>query len=294
MGGDTSLGGEGGTNEGGAGDPGGAPSTGGAGTQAGGGAGGAPAGTDERPWFSFFVTSLPGMREECGSEDGCGGNLGGLSGADEICAHLAQVGNPGDQKVWKAFLSATGMYGDMVQVDAIDRIGDGPWWDWHGRMFAPDVESLLNDRPEGGDPALQVMFTDETGVDIQSARNGDGQDDPDNHDSLTGSGQDGRLAQLGDDDGSTATCLDWTSATERGSGTGMGGGEVPVGHAWPRQAGSTSGNGANWIQDHTVNGCEPGILIGGNGGACDTCFAVGDGGGFGGFFCFALDAVAPE
>jgi hypothetical protein len=153
------------------------------------------ANTDPRPWFSFFVTSLPGLQEECG-QDGCGGDLGGLSGADAICARLAQQGNPGDTKTWRAFLSTTGMYGDMLQVDAIDRVGSGPWWDWHGRMLAPDIDSLSSTRPAGGDGSLRVMFVDETGADIQSARNGDGAPEPDNHDSLTGSSSSGRLAML--------------------------------------------------------------------------------------------------
>jgi hypothetical protein len=228
------------------------------------------------------VTSLPGLQEECG-QDGCGGDLGGLSGADAICTRLAQAGNPGDTKTWRAFLSASGIYGDMVQVDAIDRVGSGPWWDWHGRMLAPDVQSLESTRPSGGDPALRVMFVDETGTDIQSTRNGAGMEDPDNHDSLTGSGDDGRLYTEGSD--GSATCQDWTSASVQGT--------VPVGHAWPRQAGTVEGNGAAWIQDHTVNGCEPSVEVGQGGGACNTCFGVGDGGGFGGFYCFALDATAP-
>jgi len=170
----------------------------------------------------------------------------------------------------------------MVKVDAIDRVGAGPWWDWHGRMLAPNVSGLLTTRPTGGDASLAVMFVDETGTDIQSSRNGQGNATPDNHDSLTGSGKNGRLYS-----GAAATCEDWTSDTLHGSG------QVAVGHAWPRQAGATEGNGANWIQDHTVNGCEPSVEVGQGAGACSTCYGVGAGGGYGAFFCFAIDGVAP-
>jgi hypothetical protein len=96
------------------------------------------------------------------------------------------------------------------------------------------------------------------------------------------------------DDGTLATCEDWTSSTLTSSAMGGGGGgRVPVGHAWPRQAGSVEGNGSGWIQDHTVNGCEPSVQLGSGGGACSTCFGVGDGGGYGAFYCFALEATAP-
>jgi hypothetical protein len=68
------------------------------------------------------------------------------------------------------------------------------------------------------------------------------------------------------------------------------GGQVPVGHSWPR----TNNNGRNWISDHTVNGCEPGADVDGGAGAPPGDFRVGAGGGFGGIYCFALGAVAPE
>ena len=68
------------------------------------------------------------------------------------------------------------------------------------------------------------------------------------------------------------------------------GGQVPVGHSWPR----SNNNGRHWIQEHTVNGCEPGADIDGGAGAPPGDFRVGAGGGFGGIYCFALGAVAPE
>jgi hypothetical protein len=251
--------------------------------------------TDTRPFFSFFATSQAGLFGLPAGEfapapsatDGYGGNLGGLAGADEICTMLARASNPGDTKTWRAFLS-TSTFGGAEAVDAIDRVGPGPWYDYNGLLFAQTTADLLpasnNGRPDG-DPELANMFTDENGEDIRPAQN------IDNHDTLTGSGADGRLF---DDnaDGRVATCENWTSSTLRGAqGNMMGnGGQVPVGHSWPR----TNNNGRNWISDHTVNGCEPGADVDGGAGAPAGDFRVGAGGGFGGIYCFALGAVAPE
>jgi len=220
---------------------------------------------------------------------GFGGDLGGLAGADEICTRLARAGNPGDSKVWRAFLSTAGVDGGE-RVDAIDRIGAGPWYDYNGLELAANVAALSPDgadgRPRNADPELADMFTDEQGEPVRPNQQ------IDNHDTLTGSGTDGRLFDDGGD-GSVATCEDWTSSTLRGQQgrPGMGGGgQIPVGHAWPRSA----NNGRHWIDDHTINGCEPGPDIDGGMGAQAGDFRVGAGGGYGGFYCFALGAISPR
>ena len=259
-----------------------------------GGTASVPAATDERPFFSFFVTSQAGLfglpagavAPAPSATDGYGGNLGGLAGADEICTMLARASNPGDQKTWHAFLS-TSAFDGSTPIDAIDRVGPGPWYNYNGQLLAEDVADLLpqnNGRP-AGDPQLVNMFTDENGEDIRPNQQ------IDNHDTLTGSGQDGRLFD-DDADGRVATCENWTSSTLRGAEGNMfgGGGQVPVGHSWPR----SNNNGRNWIQDHTINGCEPGADVDGGAGAPAGDFRVGAGGGYGGFYCFALGAVAPE
>jgi hypothetical protein len=255
-----------------------------------------PEPVDPMPWFSFFVTSQVGLFGLPAGEiapapdpvDGYGGNLGGLAGADEICSMLAQTSNPGDLKVWRAFLSTSGFQGGE-QVDAIDRIGDGPWYDYNGRLFANDLAGVLPDddgRPEDTDPQLAEMFTDENGEDAQPSN------DIDNHDTLTGSDDDGRLYTTNTDpNGTLATCEDWTSSTlQTPGGGGGGGGGVPVGHSWPR----TANNGRQWIQEHTVRGCRPGANVVPGGGAPQGDFRVGAGGGYGGIYCFALGAVSPD
>ena len=254
-----------------------AGSAGSAGSSA--GTGGAT-GNDPKPYFSFFVTSMAGLLSIAPDPvNGFGGDLRfgettGLAGADKICTTLARRGSPGDTKVWRAFLSTTGFMGGE-RVDAIDRVGAGPWYDFNGRLFATNVAGLMpasgasGGRP-AGDAQLVAMFTDENGVAVSP-------NDEDNHDTLTGSNPQGRVFGMTD----AATCQDWTSNTARGS--------VPVGHSWPR----TASNGRQWIQDHTVNGCEPGINIEGGGGAPMNDYTVGGGGGFGAIYCFALGAVPP-
>jgi hypothetical protein len=217
---------------------------------------------------------------------GFGGDLGGLAGADEICAELARAGNPSDAKTWRAFLSTSGIAGGDP-VDAIDRIGPGPWYDFHGRLLADGLDGLIPEQGSGrpnGAPPLSEMFADEYGAPIRTTNL------TDNHDVLTGSDQRGRLFDDGQG-GQVATCKDWTDATVRGEvGNFMGlGGQVPVGHAWPRN--DTSGR--HWISDHTVNGCEPGVDIIGSGAAPSDDFTVGGGGGYGGIYCFALGASSP-
>jgi hypothetical protein len=249
-----------------------------------------------RPHFSFFVTtqrglfSLPAGNWSPAPDpvNGFGGDLGGIRGADEICSMLAQRANPGDTKLWHAFLSTSGAFGAPRQ-DAIDRVGTGPWYDYEGRKLADDVAGLLplddlEGRPRGAEPQLAAMFTGENGQRIRENL------DVDNHDVLTGSGRDGRLYDDGEG-GATATCEDWTSKTRRGTpGNAMAtGGQVPVGHSWPR----SNSEGRHWISEHTVNGCEPGVDVNGGAAAPRSDFRVGAAGGYGGFYCFALNATPP-
>ena len=235
--------------------------------------GGAPA-EDPKPLFSFFTTSQEGLLTFAEDKvNGLGGDLGGLEGADNICQTLAQRANPGDQKVWRAFLSAAEAGPGGTPVHAIERIGNGPWYDYNGRLFGNNLDDIAaqplstGGRPIGADPQLAEMFTDENGDPVSP--------DPrvvDNHDMLTGSNKQGRLmigATLRD------TCNDWTSASEA----------LPppmIGHAWPR----TPRTGRHWISDHRAGGCGRGIdtrLQAFNG-----TKTVGAGGGYGGFYCFAV------
>jgi hypothetical protein len=239
------------------------------------------------------------MQKLSGSEDGFGGDLSfgetgpgaGLKGADKICTAIANESMPGNNKTWRAFLSATqGENGE--QVDAIDRIGEGPWYDRIGRLVSMNKTDLAQTRPGGADEAIIDDLPNEDGVPNHEPDAGAGE--VDNHDFLTGTNDEGRLYST--DAGST--CNDWTSAVGET-------GKPRCGHSWPRAfgggGGGLPGGGGgggpgggfgdleNWMSALDEAGCAPGVWIveAGPPGANGT-LSVGDGGGYGGIYCFAL------
>jgi hypothetical protein len=230
-----------------------------------------------------------------------GGNLGGLAGADAHCTAAAKAANPGDNHLWRAFLSTS-------TVNAIDRVGTGPWYTapskqqkktnyaTEGLQIAANTTQLLTARPSGADVAT-IVFTG------PSASGGGGTSydwplskcllnengycamaDGDTHDTLTGSDTSGKYV-------SGRSCSDWTS---------LGATEYPAfGHSWPRQFTDTSGN-ANWINNGdqgeiscaaVINtGTSNVMCSGGMGGGTtgsSTC-GVGSAGGYGAFYCIAV------
>jgi hypothetical protein len=251
--------------------------------------------------FSFFVVSYAALQKIANSTKGLGGDLrygltgagAGLKGADKICTTVAENSMAGaGSKTWHAFLSATADENGK-QVNAIDRIGQGPWYDRLGRVFASNVSDLYYDRPKSADAAIKNDFPNENGV---ANQNPDKTGNVDNHDMLTGSNTQGKLY------GSTATCSDWTSTATSGS-------KPRVGHSWPTSAnqcsttstaggtgaGGSSGGGmgggmgsmCNWMSALDEAGCAPGVNLIQNGGPGNDG-TVGSGGGYGGFYCFAL------
>ena len=243
--------------------------------------------------FSFFVTSLVALQDLSGSQEGFGGDLrfgedgpgSGLRGADKICATIAEKSMPGaGNKQWRAFLSAVADENGN-QVNAIDRVGEGPWYDRLGRTFAMTKADLLTERPTNIDPAIKDDFPNEDGV--PNHRPDPNQDEVDNHDTLTGTNEKGQLY------GPTATCADWTGNT----GTE---GKPRVGHSWPRYGmggpgpgpgpgpGMGDGSMANWMSSLDESGCAPGVSLIEMGPPQKDSNTVGSGGGYGGFYCFAL------
>ena len=180
---------------------------------------------------------------------------------------------PGSRvKKWRAFLSAA--HGpDGNQVNAIERIGNGPWYDRLGRLLSPDIAGLLTSRPNG-DASIKNDLPNENGVPNHSP---DGKQ-VDNHMTITGSGADGKLYQGRDN--TDCTCSDWTSTTVSS--------KPRVGLSWPR---GTFAGMQNWISQMDAWGCEAGIdlteaSMAGAGKPGDVI--IGSGGGYGGFYCFAL------
>ena len=235
---------------------------------------------EELPPFSFFVTSLKVMQELSGSQDGFGGDLrfgetgpvAGLRGADKICGEIAERSMPGSSvKQWRAFLSVAADENGQ-QVNAIDRIGEGPWYDRLGRLVAPTRADLASgNRPQNGDPAIQNDLPNEDGV--PNHQPDPNQPPQDNHHVLTGSGTDGELYS------SSATCQDWTTASGSSSN-----GRPRVGMSWPRGRGT---RGSQWISELDAPGCAAGV--GTEGRPPPGSDKVGSGGGYGGFYCFALN-----
>ncbi len=248
--------------------------------------------------FSFFVTSYKRIQELSGSEQGFGGDLrfgftgpgSGLKGADKICATIAEKSMRGaGAKPWRAFLCATADETGK-QVDAIDRVGQGPWYDRQGRAFALEKAHLVAERPTSADPAIINDFPNEDGVPNHAP---DGTQ-VDNHDMLTGTNTQGKLYAA------DATCLDWTAK----DGNIALEGRPRVGHSWPRAGGQggprdgggagrdggfvSPGSGAHWMDSLTESGCAPGVNLIEMGGPLAGAVTVGSGGGYGGFYCFSL------
>jgi hypothetical protein len=247
--------------------------------------------------FSFFVTSLKAMRELSGSQDGFGGDLtfgetgdgAGLKGADKICTTIAEKSMAGNGKVWRAFLSAT-KGADGKVVNAIDRVGAGPWYDRTGRLVAENVTDLVGVRPTGADAMIINDLPNEDGVPNHAP---DAAGEVDNHDVLTGTNEQGQLFNTSPG----FTCNDWTSKVGE-TGT------PHCGHSWPRMGGGGMGGGMgggagggfsggfgsgnNWMSALNESGCAPGAFIveAGPPGANGTK-SVGDGGGYGAIYCFA-------
>ncbi|MBN1760726.1 MAG: carboxypeptidase regulatory-like domain-containing protein [Chitinispirillaceae bacterium] len=233
--------------------------------------------------FSFFVTSLAALQDLSGSEDGFGGDFrfghtgpgAGLKGADSICECIAERSMPGSKvKQWRAFLSVTADENGK-QVNAIDRVGNGPWYDRVGRLLAPTKADLINARPANGDAAIMNDLPNEDG--IPNHRPDPNLPEVDNHHMVTGSNTEGKLYS------STATCNDWTS-TDKNSG------KPQCGLAWPRGMGGFGGtSSSHWISSFTAGGCEAGTELIQNGAGTPGATIIGSGGGYGGFYCFALN-----
>ena len=196
-------------------------------------AGSAPAQNNYAPAnMTFFVTSV-GL--------GNGANLGGLEGADAHCQTLATAAGAGS-RTWHAYLSTDGPGG----VNARDRIGTGPWTNATGVVIANNLDELH----AGPNAITKDTALNELGAIV----NGRG-DDPNMHDILTGTNQDGTAA-VG------MTCGNWTS---NGDGTAI------VGHH------DLVGNPAGvnfWNYSHGTRGCSQDGLVGTGGAGLLYCFAT--------------------
>jgi len=216
------------------------------------------------------------MRRLSGNQNGFGGDLrfgktDGLAGADEICRQIADTAFPGAGcKTWRAFLSVTkDAAGNPVH--ARNRVGAGPWYDRRGRLVAMTLTDLLQTWPRGADPLIIYDLPNEDGV---PNHNPDLTGNVDNHNTMTGTDLTGMLSSTD----WAQTCHDWTSkvATD---------GTPHIGFSW--RGGAATFAGSAWFGSTTFNegGCAPGINLTNANMRNGT---VGGGGGYGGFYCLAL------
>jgi hypothetical protein len=193
--------------------------------------------------MTFFITS---------AGKGDGANLGGLAGADSLCATLA--GAAGAQlpagRIWRAYLSATAPNGQPIH--ARDRIGAGPWHNARGALIANTVADLHGDIVRDRNQVNKLFALTEKGQQV----NGVG-DTPNVHDILTGSDSEGR-ALPGTID---TSCSNWTSTAPTGS--------AMVGHHDRTGGGSTS-----WNSAHPSRGCGQANLVSTGGAGLLYCFGA--------------------
>jgi hypothetical protein len=230
--------------------------------------------------MTFFVTSKP---------IGDGGNLGGLAGADSHCQALAKNVGVSDQ-TWQAYLSTQARPG-VPAVNARDRIGTGPWYNFEGVMIARDVAHLHGDTIElarmGNNLTKRTGLT-EKGQIVPGLNDYKHPEDDvwahvqttpysNRHEILTGSQLDG-LAYPPDAD---YTCDNWTSSRDPeggargGPGMGMG---MPLGPNRPNaQIGFPDRNGGgdgSWNSSHGTRGCSQTALSMTHGTGKLYCFAI--------------------
>lgn len=188
--------------------------------------------------MSFFVTSVGSGR---------GADLGGIAGADAHCQQLAAAAGAGG-RTWRAYLSTQG----AGAVNARDRIGQGPWRNARGEVIARSVADLHSEANN---------LTKQTAIDERgNGVNGRG-DNPNTHDILTGSQEDG-TAFAGAED---RTCRNWTYGGQDGA--------AMVGHH-DRVGLRDDAPSRSWNTSHPSRGCSPDNLRSSGGAGLFYCFAT--------------------
>ena len=194
----------------------------------------------QAPSMNVFLTSVG---------RGKGAELGGLQGADAYCQQLAYSAGLGSDLTWRAYLS-THATDSATAVNARDRIGAGPWYNFHGALVARTLAELHADSTG---PTKYTGVTEKG--DTVTGRG----DTPNRHDVLTGSQKDGTAFPRGAD----KTCSNWTSSAATGS--------ARVGHH-DRQGGGE--NPTSWNSAHDSRGCGQENLRASGGAGLFFCFGV--------------------
>ena len=234
-----------------------------------------PRGAKPSPMMNFFVTS---------ETIGDGGNLGGLAGADAHCQTLAVAAGVGN-RTWHAYLSTQARPGQPA-VNARDRIGKGPWYNFNGEMIAQDLAHLHGDTMElahQGNNLNKLTGLTEKGQIVPGLY--DYSDPRDNdwdyakttrfstrHEMLTGTQTDGTAFT----DSQDHTCDNWTSNKSPTPGASNGNLNATDGRpnaqiGFPDRNGGGSGS---WNSAHGTRGCAQADLPKTHGQGLFYCFAI--------------------
>lgn len=192
--------------------------------------------------MTFFVTSV-GI--------GKGADLGGLQGADEHCQKLASAAGAGG-RTWRAYLSTTSTP-TTPGINAIDRIGKGPWRNAKGVVIATDIENLHG---------LNNNITKQTNLTEKGTVVNGGGDTPNTHDMITGTQRNGLAFPAGTD----MTCGNYTKSGSDGA--------VQLGHS-DRRGFTDDDYARSWNSSHgSRGGCSQSALVSTGGAGLFYCFAV--------------------
>ena len=187
--------------------------------------------------MGFFVTSV---------SLGKGGDLGGLAGADAHCQKLAEAVGAGN-RTWRAYLSTQG----PAAVNARDRIGSGPWFNAKNVRIAANVADLHGDVERDRNNIKKNTAFNEKGEEVNGVGN-----QPNQHDTLTGSDSLGRAFPAGTD----RTCNNWTSSST---------GNAMLGHH-----DRLGGQNTSWNSAHPSRTCSQEDLRATGGEGLFYCFAA--------------------
>ena len=208
--------------------------------------------------ISFFVANNPNQT----------GNLGGLTGADQLCQTQAQaLGGANAARTWRAYLSQE-QRGNTPRVNARDRIGPGPWFSVKGVLVASNVADLHGDQHRDRNNMQKANVLDTKGEVIPGV--GVPQGTQNEHDILTGSDSQGRAYT----DGLDHTCGNWSAD---GLALPQANPNFPAerSRAMLGHSDRTGGGNVSWNSTHMSQGCSKP--------------ALNATGGVGRFYCFGTN-----
>ena len=216
---------------------------------------GTPDGSISAEHFSFFVTSLRALQDLSGSQNRLRRRpalrrdrprRGPARRRQDLRDHR-RAQHARRRRRRGAPSSAPPPAANGNAVNAIDRIGEGPWYDRLGRLLAPPRRPTSHERPANGDAGDRRRFP-ERGRRPQPPARPARSAEVDNHDTLTGTDAQGKLYNA------NSTCKDWTPS-------GMTNGHAPLRPLLAPARRRRPGGGTHEQLDVGADesGCAPGV-----------------------------------